>query len=67
MGGKMKRVTRNNLIRLVEMKRKYEETEDEQLVTKINEYIENIINKDKRYYHKLLSYQFDNETIKYLM
>lgn len=63
----MKRVTRNNLIKLVEMKQKYEKIKEEELLTKINEYVENIINKDKRYYHKLLSYQFDNETIKYLI
>lgn len=67
MGGIMKRVTKNNLIRLVEMKRKYKETEDEQLLIKINEYIENTINKDKKYYNKLSSYQFDGETIKYLI
>ena len=56
MGGIMKRVTRNNLIRLVEMKRKYEETEDEQLVIKINKYIENIKHINRLYLKYSLYY-----------
>ncbi len=63
----MKRVTKNNLIRLVRMKKQYEKTGDEELKRKINEYVENVINKDKRYYSKLSKYKLDYEMIKYLI
>lgn len=59
----MKRVTKNNLLKLVKMKKEYIKTGEEHLIADINEYI----NKDKRYYRKLQSYEFDEETIKYLM
>ena len=63
----MKRVTKNNLIKLVKMKQEYQRTGEEQIRLKINEYIDNVINKDKRYYSKLLSYHLDVETIRYLV
>lgn len=40
---------------------------DIKLLDVINNFIENVINKDKRYYSKLSTYNFDNETLKYLM
>lgn len=63
----MKRVTKNNLIKLVEMKKRYIEKPDPELLKEINEFIENGINKDNSYYSKLSSYGFDNETLDYLM
>lgn len=63
----MKRVTRNNLLKFVELRKEYEKSEDTKLLDVINNFIENVINKDKRYYSKLSTYNFDNETLKYLM
>ena len=63
----MKRVTKNNLIRLVELKKQYENNKDSEILKEINDFIDNVTNKDKSYYSKLSSYDFDNETLKYLM
>ena len=63
----MKRVTRNNLLKFVEMRKEYEKSNDIALLDLIYDFIENVINKDKRYYSKLSTYNFDNETLKYLM
>lgn len=64
----MKRVTRNNLLKLVDLEKKYLEDESNKEILKtINEFINNVINKDKRYYSKLQSYNFDEETIRYLL
>lgn len=63
----MKKVTRNNLIRLVEMKKKYLKTNDQELLKEINFYIDEVINKDNHYYRKLSSYKFSSEMLNYLM
>lgn len=63
----MKRVTRNNLLKLVDMMKQYQETENEKFKITINDFINNVINKDKRYYSKLKNYNFDNEILKFLM
>ena len=63
----MKRVTKNNLLKLVDMMKEYQETENEKLKITINDFIENVINKDKKYYSKLKSFNFDNEIIKHLI
>ena len=63
----MKRVTRNNLLKLVDKMKQYEDKKDTVLLSEINYFIDNVINKDKSYYKKLQSYNFDNETLKYLM
>ena len=65
----MKRVTRKNLLKLIDMMKEYEEQEkkDKQLLQQINDYIDNVINKDKRYYSKLNKYNFTNEQLKYLL
>lgn len=63
----MKRVTRNNLIKLVDMMKEYQETENENLKIIINDFIENAINKDKHYFKKLKSYNFENEILRYLI
>lgn len=63
----MKKVTKNNLLRLVNLKKKYLKSQDKEILNKINYFIINVINKDKKYYSKLKSYNFDDETLKYLM
>lgn len=63
----MKRVTRNNLLKFVELRKEYEKSNDIKLLDIIYDFIENVINKDKRYYSKLSTYNFDSETLKYLM
>ncbi len=65
----MKRVTRKNLLKLIDMMKKYEEQKekDKQLLRQINEFIENVINKDKSYYSKLSEYNLTNEQLKYLL
>ena len=63
----MKRVTKNNLIKFVELRKEYEKSNDIKLLDIIYDFIENVINKDRRYYSKLSSYNFDSETLKYLM
>lgn len=64
----MKRVTRNNLLKLIDMMKDYEEQKekDKQLLQRINDFIDNVINKDRRYYSKLTKYNFTNEQLKYL-
>lgn len=63
----MKRVTRNNLIKLVKMMEQCQKTKNEDLKNIINDFIENVINKDKHYFKKLKSYNFKNEILEYLM
>ena len=64
---KMKRVTRNNLLILLEWFKEYEKNENEQLKNNINNFIDNVINNDKRYYNKLIDYNFNNDQLKYLI
>ena len=63
----MKIVTKNNLIKLEELKRQYEKNKDAKILEEINDFIDNVIKKDKKYYSKLSSYDFDKETKKYLI
>ena len=65
----MKRVTRSNLLKLIDMMREYEEQreKDKQLLQRINDYIDNVINKDRNYYSKLSNYNLTNEQLKYLL
>ncbi len=61
----MKRVTRNNILKYIEMKKQYEITEDSQLLEKINRFTTEVINKDRKYYWKLNSYELSNNDLKY--
>ena len=63
----MKQVTKNNLLKLVDMMKEYQETKNADLKNIINDFIENVINKDKHYFNKLKSYNFKNEILEYLM
>lgn len=47
--------------------KEYEKNESEQLKNNINNFIDQVINNDKRYFSKLLSYDFDNDQLKYLI
>ena len=64
---KMKRVTRNNLLILLDWIQEYEKNESEQLKNNINDFIDNVINNDDRYFSKLLDYNFTNDQLKYLI
>ena len=56
----MKRVTRSNLLKLIELKKAGKTIE-------ANNFIINVINKDRHYFKKLSSYDFNNEQLKYLI
>lgn len=61
----MERVTKNSILKYIEMKKQYEITENSKLLEKINIFTENVINKDKHYFSKLKSYELNNEDLKY--
>ncbi len=60
----MKKVTKQNMIKYLEMRKDYKQTHDKDLLKKINKFIEEVINKDKHYYRKLKSYNFTREQIR---
>lgn len=62
----MKRVTKQNLLRFVEMKKEYLKEPTEKKLKKINLFVE-VINNDKHYFSKLKSYNFENDVLNYLM
>ena len=43
------------------------ESNDQEIKETINSYIENVINKNRRYYSKLSKYNFTNDQLKYLL
>ena len=61
----MKRVTENNMRKFITLKKKYEVVKDKNILKQINDFIENVINKDKRYFSKLSKYGFTNEELRY--
>jgi len=63
----MKTVTEKNLRNFIEMKKAYLENKDPKLLKMINNYTENVINQDPKYFSKLSSYNFTNEELEYLM
>lgn len=63
----MKRVTKNNILKYIQMKKEYTITEDSQILEKINRFTNEVINKDKHYFSKLKSYELNNEDLKYCM
>lgn len=60
----MKKVTKQNMLRYFEMRKKYKKTHDKELLREINKFIEEVINKDKHYYSKLRSYNFSKDQIR---
>ena len=63
----MKRVTKNNILKYIDMKKEYENTKNINLLKEINDFTDNVINKDKHYYKKIENYNFSNEQLKYCM
>ena len=63
----MKKVTKNNLVKLIEMKKQYIETGNKELLNEINDYIDNVINRDKHYFSKVHKYRFNKEELRYLI
>lgn len=59
----MKRVTKHNMLRHLEMRKEYKKTRDPELLKEINNFINNVINKDKDFYSKMKSYNFTREQI----
>lgn len=64
---KERKVTEKSLRELVEKKKEYLKTGDKKLLEEINDFIENVINVDGRYFSKLSSYNFSSEDLKFLM
>lgn len=62
----MKRITKQNLLRFVEMKKEYLKEPTEKKLKEINLFVE-VINNDKHYFSKLKSYNFENDVLNYLM
>ena len=63
----MKSVTKNNMLKYIEMKRQYMKNKDAKLLEKINKFTNEVINKDKHYFKKLKSYNFSTEDLSYYM
>lgn len=63
----MNKITKNNLLKLVDMKKEYLQTRNESLLLQINDFIDNVVNQDRRYYHKLESYDFSKDVLDYLI
>lgn len=63
----MKKVTKNNILRYIKMKQEYEKTQDYLLLQRINTFTNNVINKDKHYFHKIQSYNLSNEQLEYCL
>ena len=63
----MNKVTKNNILKYIKMKKEYEEKPTQELLEKINDFTDNVINKDKRYYRKLYSYNLFNDDLKYCL
>lgn len=59
----MKEVNKENILKLIKMKQKYLQTKDKRLLTKINNYIDSVMNKDESLFHKLTSYDLSNEQL----
>lgn len=63
----MKKITKNNLIKFIQMKKDYLQNHDANLLKQINDFIDNVINKDKSYFGKISKMSFKSEDIKYLI
>lgn len=63
----MKRITKNNILKYIQMKKEYEVTKDSQLLEKINRFTNEVINKDKKYFNKIYSYNLNEEDLLYVI
>ena len=75
---KLNKVTKKNMQTFIALRKKYYELEDEnktketdaemqEIFEIIEDFIVNVINKDKLYYSKLSEYGFSNEDLRYCM
>lgn len=69
---RMKTVTKENLLQLIALKKEHAEKKedgikDADLLQQINSFIDDVINRDKRYYRKLQSYDFTSDQLRYLL
>lgn len=66
----MKKLTKNNILKFIELKKAYETEENEQkkevLKIKIENFIK-VINSDKKRFTKLYSYNLNNDEILYIL
>ena len=61
------RIVRGMIMKKIEIENERNTLSNKEFLNIINDFIDNLINKDKRYYSKLKSYNFNNEILKYLM
>ena len=59
----MKRVTKNNILKYIQLKKEYEIKKDSQLLEEINRFTNEVINKDKKYFSKIYSYNLDKKDL----
>lgn len=75
---KLNKVTKENMQAFIALRKKYYELEDkdktketdtemQEIFEIIEDFIVNVINKDKLYYSKLSEYGFSNEDLRYCM
>lgn len=60
-------ITKNGVLQFIKWRKQYEVKPTKNLKTKINNYIDNVINKDKYYYSKISSYGINENDLKYLL
>lgn len=65
-------VSKESMLQYLAWRREYTEKKeagvvDKELFNKIENFIVNVINKDKEYYTKLSSYSFSSEDLRYCM
>lgn len=60
----MNKVTKQNMLKYLDMREEYKKTHNKELLKEINTFIDEVINKDRHYYKKLKSYNFSEEQIK---
>lgn len=62
----MKRITKNNILKLIDLKLQYKEKPEESLLQEINIFIDEVINKDKRFYSKIQKFNLSEEQLEIL-
>lgn len=62
----MKRITKNNILKLIDLKLQYKEQPEESLLQEINIFIDEVINKDKRFYSKIQKFNLSEEQLEIL-
>lgn len=60
------KVNYNNIKLFIELKKQYYSNYNNELKKEINRFIDDVINKDKRFYSKLSSYNLSNNELNYI-